>query len=123
MSNQQLNFALFSKIAATVYPEGCQYSLEECLDVFRCYFQAYEDCLGRPHPPIRREQIARIMEEMPEVVMEDRGWIINAISPEEYPPLIDRHFKTQYQDCDYNINHFFSGRIREIKYYEEELDL
>ena len=116
----QFDFGRFSRIAATAYPVGCQYTVGECLEVFRCYFQTYEDCIGRPHPPIRREQIRRIMEEMPCTVMEDRGGSLEPLAPEDYLDLIDLHFKTRYRNCDYNINHFFSGRIREMRLYDVE---
>lgn len=116
----QFNFNLFSAIAAPAYPEDCPYTLEQCLNVFRLYFEAFEDHMGRPHPPIRREQITRIMQEMPCIEMEDRGGSLEPLDPEDYPLLIEQHFKTQYQRCDYNINHFFSGRIRELRLYEVE---
>lgn len=73
----EFDFHRFSRIAALAYRAGNPYTLEQCLEVFRCYFQTYEDYMGRPHPPIRRVQIAR-------------------------------------------INHFFSGRIRELRVYEAE---
>lgn len=37
---------------------------------------------------------------------------------EGYLILIDQHFQTEYQNCDYRINHFFSGSIRELRFYE-----
>lgn len=116
----QFDFQRFSRIAATAYPEECQYTPAQCLDVFRCYFQTYEDYIGRPHPPIRREQITRIMQEMPYIVMEDRGENLEPLDLEEYTAMIDLHFKTRYRRCDYNINHFFSGRIRELRLYDVE---
>lgn len=116
----EFDFRRFSKIAAGAYPEDCGYTLERCLEVFHCYFQTYEDYIGRPHPPIRRAQITRIMEEMPCIVMEDRGDSLELLAPEDYLDLIDLHFKTQYQHCDYNINHFFSGRVREMRLYDAE---
>ena len=116
----QFDFGRFSRIAARAYPEECKYTLEQCLDVFRCYFQTYEDYIGRAHPPIRREQITRIMQDMPCTVMEDRGESLEPLDPEDYMSLIDLHFKTRYLRCDYNINHFFSGRIREMRLYDIE---
>lgn len=116
----QFDFDLFTRIAATAHPEGRQYTQEQCLEVFRCYFQTYEDYIGRPHPPIRREQIERIMGEMPCTVMEGRGGSLEPLAPEDYLDLIDLHFKTRYRNCDYNINHFFSGRIREMRLYDAE---
>ena len=52
---------------------------------------------------------------MPCTVMEDRGGSLEPLAPEDYLDLIDLHFKTRYRNCDYNINHFFSGRIREMR--------
>lgn len=114
------DFQRFSGSAALAYRARNLYTLEQCLEVFRCYFQTYEDYMGHPHPPVRREQIAHIMQEMPWVTEEDRGSYFADIDPETYPLLIGLHFKTQYRHCDYNINHFFSGRIRELRFYEVE---
>lgn len=40
------------------------------------------------------------------------------ISPDAYYAMIDQHFATKYKNCDYNINHFFSGKVRELRFYE-----
>ena len=88
------------------------YSLEEVLQVFQYYFETYELIFGEAHPMISIDQIARIITKMP-FISDD-----SIIAPEDYKIIIDQHFITKYQDCDYNINHFFSGRIREMRYYE-----
>ena len=125
----QFDFDRFARIAATVYRDGSPYTLEECLEVFRLYFQTYEEYMDRPHPPIKRQQIARIMQDMPVLkqpaFMERRKEIcqynpISNIEPDAYPLLIQLHFKTSYRRCDYNINRFFSGRIRELRLYEAD---
>lgn len=113
------DFSRFSDIAASAYREENLYSLEECLEIFRQYFQAYEKYMKHPHPPINREQIDRIMATMPA-----EGYYIPAlreIDPDEYENIINLHFKTKYRHCDYNINHFFSGRIRELRRYESDV--
>lgn len=38
--------------------------------------------------------------------------------PETYAKLIEQHFKTQYDNCDYNICHFMTEGIRNNRYYE-----
>ena len=86
--------------------------------MFRQYFQAYETYIGRPHPPIRREQVDKIMQIMPAVGYDIPAW--PELTPEDYQSLISLHFKTRYKRCDFNINHFFSGRIRELRLYESE---
>lgn len=116
----EFDFALFSKIAGSVYTKDNLFTLEQCLMVFRCYFQTYEKYMKRPHPPICAEQIGRIMWLMPWVCVDDIGGYYPDIDPEYYESLINLHFKTRYRHCDFNINHFFSGRIRELRFYEAE---
>lgn len=113
----RFDFDLFSRVAARAYKEGNPYSLDECLKVFQLYFQTYEEYIGRPHPPVRQEQITSIMERMPYIDQQGNGRIAD-LEAEEYKDLIGLHFKTKYQRCDFNINHFFSGRIRELRMYE-----
>ena len=112
------DFEKFSRITASVYPVS-PYTLEEALNVFHCYFEKYEEYTGRPHPPIKASQIVRICQDMPFVDRGYSGGLYADIEPEAYPALIDRYFATKYRNCDRNINHFFSGRIREMKFYEE----
>lgn len=116
----KFDFELFSRIAAKVYREEFLFSLERCLQVFRWYFETYEAYMGHPHPPICAEQIGRIMWLMPWVSADDIGGRYPDIDYEDYEFLINLHFKTKYRHCDYNINHFFSGRIRELRFYEME---
>ena len=92
------------------------YSFEEVLQVFRYYFETYELIFGEAHPMISIDQIARIIDYMPFIF--DGGKMID-IYPDEYETIIDQHFNTRYMaGCDYNINHFFSGCIREMRYFE-----
>ena len=95
------------------------YSFEEVLGVFEYFFDAYRNVIGEAHPPIRKEQIARIMKAMPfyDGVPNNSGCA--DIIPEAYPVLIDKYFETPFQDCNYRINHFFSGDIRTLRMYEE----
>lgn len=113
----QFDFDTFAKITARVFPSNSSYSLNEALEVFRYYFQAFEDYTGHPHPHIRVSQIQHICEVMPDVYLENRGgWTY--VAPEQYEAMIDQHFQTEYRRCDYNINHFFSGDIRAYRFFE-----
>ena len=112
--DEMFDFEKFSQIARRVYTStDCPYSIDEVLEVFRLYFSAYERYTGRSHPPVRAEQIKRIIDKMPQTG-DFEVW------PDDYESLIESHFHTQYRGgCDYNINHFFSGKIRETRYFEE----
>ena len=87
---------------------------EDVHNVFVHYFTKYEDTLGLPHPHIKEEQIRRIVAVMPFLDEEHT----RRIDLKYYPLIIDRHFNTKYKNCDYNINHFFAGIIRECRYGE-----
>lgn len=115
------DFELFSRIAAGVYGNCCMdspYSLDDVLFVFRCYFEKYEDYMGKTHSPINSEQIKSIMQKMPVVQGKYSDFLTSDFDAADYPGLIDLHFKTGYRNCDYNINHFFSGRVRELRLCE-----
>lgn len=110
------DFEKFANITASVYPQSV-YSLQDALSVFRYYFEQYEKYMGKPHPPIRASQIMRICHDMPYIFPDGEG--IEDVTPDGYYAMIGKHFRTKYRHCDYNINHFFSGRIRELRFYEE----
>lgn len=111
------DFEKFSNITQAVFP-NVPYSLSEALEVFRYYFQKYEEHTGHPHPPIKASQIVSIVQDMPWLCAEDKGTVYSDVTVYAYYAMIDQHFATKYKRCDYNINHFFSGRIRELRFYE-----
>lgn len=113
------DFDRFTNLAKLAYRrcECAVYDFEDALYVFKYYFETYEELMGRPHPMISVAQIQRMIEAMP--YLEDSCYEReHHIEPEQYEDMIDQHFATQYRRCDYNINHFFSGKIRELRYYE-----
>jgi len=120
------NFPLFSRLARRAYHNvqddlfsGCPYSMEDILSVFRYYFQKYEDTFDEVHPNIRVSQIEYIIEVMPYIGNDGNSSAGGDINAESYEALIDKHFQTKYQNCDFNINHFFAGDIRLMRFYEE----
>lgn len=60
----QFDFDTFASITAMVFPGDSPYSLEEALEVFRYYFEQYEQHTGKPHPHINAAQIVHICEIM-----------------------------------------------------------
>lgn len=114
------NFDIFTRVATQVYKQAdSPYTLQEVLDVFAYFFDAYREAIGEDHPPIRREQIKRIVEAMPYYDKLPNSPGHPDILPEDYPVLIDSYFRTPFRNCNYHINHFFSGDIRTMRMYEE----
>ena len=116
------DFERFEDIAKSVYPET-PYSFAESMSVFRYFFGAYEQAMGHPHPPIRTSQIVRICQDMPYLTQEYKGGSYADIDAEAYPAVIDAYFGSDFKNCDYRINHFFSGRIREMRFTRFVIDV
>jgi len=114
----KFNFDLFKGIAEMVYQSdmvNTSYALDDCLSVFKLYFETFERCRGKAHAGLHKEQIARIMNTMPTTPypIDDGTDEPFDLEPSDYAPMIAKHFCTNYgRSCDYNINHFFSGEIR-----------
>ena len=117
--NTLFDFETFRKLVERCYEPG-PYRLGMVIGVFQYYFACYEQRFGEPHPNIRMDQIRRIISAMPYVNRDDIGGYYPDIDYDTYPFIIDRHFRTNYRNCDYNINHFFSGKIRELRLHECE---
>lgn len=109
------DFDTFAQVTERVFVGDGLYTLDEVLFVFRAYFEQYEARTGHAHPPIKASQIARIIDAMPYLEAEDVGAYSANVEAVHYPDIITRHFKTQYRNCDWNINHFFTGRIRWLR--------
>lgn len=117
MRHIEFNIQVFNALATRAFKaqESHPYTLEEVLNVFEYYFASYEYEFGKPHPNIRMTQISSIIERMP--YMGDINGDYMDLAAECYEDMIDQHFETEYKS-DYNINHFFSGDIRLLRFYE-----
>lgn len=122
-----LNFVLFEAVAEAAYKKAGEaqdgvvlYRFEDCLEIFRFFFECYNATFGIDHPPLKENQVESIIQRMPVI---NTVYSAIEIPHEDYFDLINLYFSTDYQDCNYRINHFFSGRIRELLFYQlEKLD-
>ena len=105
------DFAKFARITAIVYPVS-PYTLAKALSVFHYSFEKYEEYTGRSHAPLKASQIVRMCQEMPFISREYGGGLYADMDPEANPVLSDTYFATNYRNCDRNLHHLFSGRIR-----------
>lgn len=111
----KFDFERFADILRGIYPES-PYTVEETLEVFRYFFERYEGFTGEVHPAIKASQVVRICRVMP--FQDGQTGPISDIEPELYPEIIDQYFETPFKSCDYRINHFFSGPIRQMRLFE-----
>lgn len=111
---------IFERVVSSAYRvSATPYQLHEVLTVFDYFLERYATYRGEEHPLIRREQAAKYIRAMPYFYPEDHNGTQDPdIIPEWYPDMIDRYFQTSFPGCNYRMGHFFSGTIRENKYYE-----
>lgn len=113
-----MDLRIFDSMVKREYKESDPWELEGYLYVFHKYFDTYEEYFQEPHPHISKANIRKLMDRMPYLDFENRGSMSERLDPDSYDALIGRYFELDWQHCDYNINHFFSGQIREMRFYE-----
>lgn len=99
--------------------KSCQaYNIQDCspyIDIIRYYYSVYEKTFGKEHPRLSAKAMNSVIDSF--LCSSDNldGLEYN---PDAYYAMIDRHFQTKYQDCDYNICHFMSEEVRNNRFYE-----
>jgi len=113
-----MDFKIFTALCSKAYRNinSSDYTLDEVLQVFKWYFTAYEHFYGYTHPFINVGNIERIILKMPVLESDVHGCI--DVDADDYQHLIEAYFNTDFPHSDRNVNHFFSGDIRTLRYYE-----
>jgi hypothetical protein len=98
----------------TQHPE--ELNNAEIIEAIEYYLNKYEECTGKVHPNLKPSQWQNVSTN---ILIFDRETKFEDITLEQIEPVIDRHFATKYDNCDYNILHFVSGDIIRNRVYEE----
>lgn len=108
--NSPLSFWEFAKLY------GINEEIQESVEY---YLLTYRDHMEKEHPHLKFYQWQEVVE----------GWFSAYdgdidesfdIDAEWMQRMINRHFRTLYEKCDYNILHFISPRIKVLRAYEEK---
>lgn len=90
-------------------------SKKDMVSIFKYYFGKYEQCYGKKHPYLKKEQLIELINTADYIETENNS--AEDITINEYIPMIDRYFEIDTFDyTDRNINHFWS--VRANRYYE-----
>lgn len=85
------------------------------VDIISYYYNVYKRTFGKEHPYLS----AKAMDSIISALLNSSNNLDGLeYYPEAYYAMIDKHFQTQYQDCDYNICHFMSEEVRTNRFYE-----
>ena len=105
-----MNYSIFERQLHKAHEESnCIFTYEECSSIFEEYFKSYKKYTGKDHPPLRTSKLVEILN------IVDYNGLFDA---ECYPILIQSYFSTYFPNSDRNICHFFSGRVREMRFFE-----
>ena len=99
INNNRRNFS----VTAECVPEN---------SIIKYYLESYEECFGKKHPKLRKEQWERVEKEINEF---NEAYFTDL---EDMRIVVDQHFESDTLNTDYNINHFATPGIMEINYRE-----
>ena len=113
-----MDYVLFDACLLQAYRNAeTGYSFDDVRNIMHYFFDCYEHHRHQPHPPVRRQQLQRIIEGLAEVD-DELGRPIE-VFPDDYPPMIRLYFRARFKaPCDYRINHFMTNGVRLMRYYE-----
>lgn len=109
------NFGIIRKEVITAcrnYGVTDSHDIENAMCVVKYYLESFKNVFMENHPFISQSAMNGVIERF------FAGSDIVECDPEVYFELIDKHFSTVYENCDYNICHFMTDGIRQNRAYE-----
>lgn len=109
------NFGIIRKEVITAcrnYGVTDSHDIENAMCVVEYYLESFKNVFMENHPFISQSAMNGVIERF------FAGSDIVECDPEVYFELIDKHFSTVYENCDYNICHFMTDGIRQNRAYE-----
>lgn len=83
------------------------------INIIKYYYSVYMNTFHQEHPRLNREAMDNVVS-----AIQTGTDMVQDIDVEAYYAMIDQHFQTQYENCDYSICHFMSEGIRNNRFYE-----
>lgn len=114
-SVNDFNFGIIRKEVITAcrnYGVTDRHDIENAMCVVKYYLESFKNVFTENHPFISQSAMNGVIERF------FAGSDIVECDPEVYFELIDKHFSTVYENCDYNICHFMTDGIRQNRAYE-----
>lgn len=86
---------------------------EQSIEVIYFYLEYYNQVMKKVHPRLKPNQWQRVVDKV--------FFFGDDFEPDEQglKYMVQKHFNTEYNDCDYNILHFATEGILTNRYYEE----
>lgn len=94
--------------------EMSENAITELTRVVFYYFDKYDRVFNEKHPNLSNKALNGVIQKY----TEGSNVVYGYMEAETYFDLIDKHFKTEYYNCDYNICHFFTDGVLDNRAYE-----
>lgn len=94
------------------------FELEDCHKdiiryIIRRYFEEYKNRFNKSHTPLSNTSMIGVIERLSGALCD-----LDYIGKDDWDVLIEKHFDTKYEDCDYNVCHFASNEILNNRFFE-----
>lgn len=86
---------------------------ESYIEIIEYYYFVYMNTFNEEHPRLSKKAMDSVVE-----AIYFGTDLVNEIDIGVYHDMIDKHFQTQYENCDYSICHFMTEGIRNNRFFE-----
>ncbi|MFA6809342.1 MAG: hypothetical protein WCR27_10175 [Eubacteriales bacterium] len=90
--------------------------LDDIIPAVEYYLATYTAYTGKNHPNLKESQWQKVVAEILHVKSE---YLDTYLELDEIEKMVDKHFITEYENCDFNILHFVNGDIMKNRFFEE----
>lgn len=88
--------------------------IDDISDIIEYYFRKYHSVFGEDHTRLKHS----VMREVVEKIACSPSDIVDGTDVEMFIQMIDKHFETQYENCDYHIMQFLTDGVLTNRFYE-----
>ena len=113
---KDLDYSILDKQINKIF-DMC-FELEDCHKdiiryIIRRYFEEYKNRFNKSHTPLSNTSMIGVIERLSSALCD-----LDYIGKDDWDVLIEKHFDTKYEDCDYNVCHFASNGILNNRFFE-----
>lgn len=87
--------------------------VHDIIKIIKYYYMRFHSAFGVEHVRLSQKAMNNVVERLL-----SGSEKVEDVIYENYVSMIDKHFQTQYVNCDYSICHFMTEGIRNHRYYE-----
>jgi len=87
-------------------------------EIVAYYIKTYSNYMNKQHPKLKPSQWKRVDSGLESIYNKEIDVSFDSPEVDEWKQMIDKHFETEYENCDYNILHFITDGVKIKRMYE-----